>query len=316
MTYTIQILQKTGLSHRFCEDRYQALLKNGRLLIICADGHGDEKYTRAGLGARFACAAAAKVFADDSCADPISAVKDTYDNMVKKHLAHRPLFDYEEEKVKGIKLTEIYGATLLVAVIGEDYTEFYQVGDGEIYAIKKDGSLFEGLAQDKNCVGKFSTSLALNRDSVLRCARKARFEEPAAACFMFTDGCEGALPLTLEKLLSNSAINIKDLNEIFEQTATSDDQTFLIAYNGECLKNDEFCDNFQKTVNGVKQEIKNEKRRRANIDEFMRLKEYLKKAFETAKEMKKNKNPDFAKYVTDLGPELDRYDELKTLIAN
>ena len=314
MTYNTIFRREKGSSHKICEDKYLLAKREHRLLLICADGHGGDCYTRAGLGARFACCAASKVLSGNYDAEQsVSLIKDTYDNMVSKHLAHHPLEWWELKKIGDLPQTDAYGTTLMAAVLTPDYTEIYQIGDGEIHLLSNEGALLLPLQADLSCIGNFSSSLALDKDRVTAAFRSARYES-AAVCFMFSDGCEGGMLDSLELLSQDMSEWDDALREIFRKTERGDDQTFLLAYNPDILLGESFNIGVLKTIATTKEENRAKKERAKNIEEYLCLREYLKLAMPIAVTMQHENDPKLEAFLEKLHKSYERLKTLKAIL--
>lgn len=311
MRYTLSSRQKTGSAHRSCQDRFRVARNEGRLALIQADGHGGRPYTRSGLGARFACAAAEKVLMSGLSDEKIpAAVKILYDSMVKKHLAFRPLADWEQERVGSRPHEAVYGATLLAAVLTPDSTLCLQLGDGEIHALKADGTFFPSLPEDEGCCGNLTTSLANSRSLALRSFRLVRWPESAAAVMMFTDGCEGGMLQVAAGLADLPSLDAH-LEEMLRSTNHGDDQTFLMAYDAAAVQ----VPAFQETLTGILHDMQEAarcaKQELRDREEYAELSSYLQLALRKAKRMSRKGVPELRDYLAKLKPSYERYLQLQ-----
>jgi len=156
------------------------------VIMAVADGHGGSKYFRSDQGALLAVNTAASVIGEflegQSGVNNLSIIKESAEdwlpkNLVRRwleevdaHLADNPissgdLLDLESKYGTDVRQTAetnprvTYGATLLIAVIAEEYLLFMQLGDGDILAVSADGKVFRPLPADDRLFGNETTSL-------------------------------------------------------------------------------------------------------------------------------------------------------------
>lgn len=308
--YHIRTLQRAGSAHRGCQDRYRVLRREDRLILLVSDGHGGRPYTRSGLGARFACAAAEAVLRKETDSDFIpAAIKDRYDAMVAKHLALRPLEDWEAERLGSLPQPAVYGATLLAAVITPTATELFQLGDGEIHALKADGTFFPGLPADGDCQGNLTTSLAHNREFALRHFRTVRYPEPAAGLMLFSDGCEGGVHQSAVGLADLPALDTH-LENMLHITNHGDDQTFLLTWNPEIVDTEPFRNTLTEALQVMAEETRRKKQEMRDLEEYTQLRSYLNLAVRKARRLAQRSAPELDAYLTKLKSSYDRYMQL------
>ena len=186
-----------------CEDRFAVLPLPGGLAAAAADGHGDARCCRAGFGARVACASALHALSDPALSPEAlaGAIRQRYERLCRRHLARHPLTEREQALLAGLDPLYAYGTTLVCARTDAAGTTLLRIGDSEVLALGPDGLLFPILAADPNCTGSATTSLA--DPDAETAARVARYDRPAAALLLFTDGYSyrGQLPAGLLDLL-------------------------------------------------------------------------------------------------------------------
>ena len=312
--YDVRSLQETGSAHRSCQDRYRIIRDEDRLILICADGHGGKAYTRSGLGARFVCAAAAEILrANTPDAQVAGAIKARYDRMVAAHLARRPLEDWEWNRLGQRPPHVVYGTTMLAAVITRTGLAMYQLGDGDIHAIRCDGSFFPPMADDSGCQGNLTTSFANSADVVARHFRMQRYDEPAAALVMFSDGCEGGLTPAVTGLLDLPALQTH-LEDTLDQTRHGDDQTLLVAYHPATVYAAPFQEALTATLEARHREEKRRKQELRHRAELIELRTYLSLAIRRAEQMEARGAPELAEFLERLAPCYERYNRLCQLL--
>ena len=312
--YRIHALQRTGSNHRHLQDRCGWAQKPGRLLLAVADGHGRVEYTRSGLGARFAIAAAKKVLlSDPEPADIPAAIKDRFDTMVSKHLAFRPLSPRELALAKGMPHSGVYGTTLLAALITPGDTRLYQLGDGEFHAIGKDGSFLPDLPQDTDCRGSLTTSLANERSFALQHFRTLRYDAPVAALMLLTDGCEGGQFLTAQAL-TEPPVTPRPLQTMCEKTDRGDDQTVVLAYDITLL-GEEFSRALTLSIQQAQKNAACRRRQQRQQEELQQLSVFLRRAEKRASRMEKTDDPRLQEFLCSLEPSLQRFAQLRKAFA-
>lgn len=311
MHYNITSVRKTGSAHRVCQDRFRTVCDQDRLILIAADGHGGRPYTRSGLGARFACAAAeAALRAGIDDGSIPAAIKDRYDAMVAKHLALRPLEAWELERLGGRARREVYGATLLAAMITPDSTLLVQLGDGEIHALKEDGTFFPRLPDDSACRGNLTTSLCNSRAFALDSFRVIRYPEPAAALMMFTDGCEGGLLQAASGVADLPCLQAH-LDAMLRTTNHGDDQTFLLAVDAGAVEQAAFRDTLTAALEDMKAAAKRARQEARDREDYMQLCSYMSLALRRANRMKQKNDPELEVFLQKLKPSYERYLQLQ-----
>lgn len=305
----IWIDQRTGSAHRHCQDRYRVVSDGDHLILAVADGHGGRPYVRSGLGARMACAAAVEVLLN--CPDPAripGAIKDCYDGLVTRHLALRPLVDWELERLGDRPPAEAYGTTLLAALLGPDSTGLFQVGDGELYALDPHGDFFPALPEDTACVGNLTTSLASGRAHVLARFRSAWFCGPAVALLLFTDGCGGGL-LRAACALADPEGPEEQLRELFRETAHGDDQTLLL-FCSPVTEGEDFRAGLAENICRMEEKRRLQRQMRRDRAEYAELRSYLRLALRKAERMCSTGDPELGAYLDKLESGCRRMNEL------
>lgn len=148
----------------------------GGLVAAVCDGHGGDRYVRSDVGSRFgvevACAVGrrllkAPIDARDVEArlrsDVVGEIVERWKGRVIDDVASRP-FTAEEERRAGARLDGdplvSYGATLLLAILAEQWVGFVQIGDGDATAVSN-GVATSPVPHDDRLVGGETTSLCL-----------------------------------------------------------------------------------------------------------------------------------------------------------
>jgi hypothetical protein len=179
----------------------------GGVVAAIADGHGHIRHFRSADGAALAVGIACRVasratagLAADAAGDEEAALAGQevaravlagWRSAVADQLGARP-YTKEEQFVLGLADDSPlipYGATLLVAVITGRWLVCAQIGDGDMLAVRPDGSSFSPVAGDDRLDGRRTTSLC--QPDALASFRTGAHDlgrAPLAALLLATDG--------------------------------------------------------------------------------------------------------------------------------
>jgi Protein phosphatase 2C len=179
----------------------------GGVVVAVADGHGHIRHFRSADGAALAVEVACRVASQTAAGLAAEAAGDEEAALAGPELARavvagwlsavagqlevRP-YTAEEQFVLGLAAdTPVvpYGATLLVAVIAARWLVCAQIGDGDILAVRPDGSSFSPVAGDDRLDGRRTTSLC--QPDALASFRTGAHDlrrVPLAALLLATDG--------------------------------------------------------------------------------------------------------------------------------
>lgn len=233
----------TGARHRNkheAKQDHRLVARIGNYTLICAaDGHGGAEYTRSGIGAQIACAAA-KYACGLDLEDPrdfAAGIKDRYDELVALHLRHRPPAEWEKSVLHLDDPRVLYGTTILGAVVGEGRVRVFQIGDGSVVLCNKDRYI--EIEKDPRCSGNITTSLVYTRHTALKHFYVRDFDADDLACVILaTDGYAGD-PLDLVYALTSSGADDR-LDSVCEQYSNGDDQTVVCLYDPDVACGEEF----------------------------------------------------------------------------
>ena len=239
--------------HAPCQDRFLVRSHGQRTLFTLADGHGSAPYTRSGLGARLMCAAAARVLlADGAEVKPddvlTSALKDTYDRLIRRHLALRPLADWELERLADRPPEQAYGCTFLAALSTPQEVICFQIGDGTIALLDEMGAFLPPLDMDSACMGALTSSMAYDRERCLAHFRVRHYPQPVAALLMCSDGyCfSGNAPCQAAGLLTLN--DAPELDAVLKRGRHGDDLTLLLAADDALIATEAFQSGLGRTL--------------------------------------------------------------------
>lgn len=294
-------------NHRHCQDACLIRQLPESTVLAVADGHGGSAYVRSGLGARFACAAAAKLLAAGISTEEFpAAMKDTFDRMTQKHLLHRPLEDWESERLRGLPPLQSYGTTLLAAHLTPEGTRVFQLGDGGIHALDSHGRFLPELPPDPDCLGSITTSLVQPGEQVHSHFRSA-FYKDCAVITLFTDGyCCSGRPIGLLEALGDPEATEAALKKGWR----GDDQTLLLAVLSDAAASEAFSVGFEKEARLVREE---EAARKVTVKAALEYRElycYLQLAAKTRERMTAGQDPRLEEFNARLQKKLARFNAL------
>ena len=176
-----------------------------------------------------ACASALHALSDPALSPEAlaGAIRQRYERLCRRHLARHPLTEREQALLAGLDPLYAYGTTLVCARTDAAGTTLLRIGDSEVLALGPDGLPFPILAADPNCTGSATTSLA--DPDAETAARVARYDRPAAALLLFTDGY--SYRATARGASGPAARPLPDAipAELLDRGDHGDDQTVLLA---------------------------------------------------------------------------------------
>lgn len=209
-TWQVITASARGSAHRASgtpnQDAVASQAAPGGGVAAIADGHGHIRHFRSADGAALAVDIACRVGAqavaklaanagDEEAAlagqEMAEAALAGWRSAVAGHLGARP-YTKEEQFVLSLAAdTPLipYGATLLVAVVSGRWLVCAQIGDGDMLAVRPDGSSFSPVAGDDRLDGRRTTSLC-QPDALasFRTGAHDLREVPLAALLLATDG--------------------------------------------------------------------------------------------------------------------------------
>ena len=177
----------------------------GAVTVAVADGHGHARHFRSAEGAALAvdiaCRTASRMAAELTAGHAVRAgaageelaraIVADWRAAVTAELAAWPYTAREQSVLDlGTDSPEVpYGSTLLVATIAAGRLVCAQIGDGDMLAVRTDGSFFIPVAADDRLDGQHTTSLC-QADAVesFRTAAYDLREVPVATLLLATDG--------------------------------------------------------------------------------------------------------------------------------
>ncbi|WP_026657801.1 protein phosphatase 2C domain-containing protein [Butyrivibrio sp. AC2005] len=193
-----------------CEDYSQSYLDDRIAIAVISDGHGDKNCFRSAAGAKIACQAAISTILQikdysELKISPDRVITEIEKNIIKKwndlvleDVQTNPIQDADlvglSDDVVGMlkegrRLQKIYGCTLIVTCILDDFWFGIQVGDGKCVCISENGLYSQPVPWDNvGCLGNRSTSICDSRafDSF----RYAYGNDIPVASFVASDGVD------------------------------------------------------------------------------------------------------------------------------
>lgn len=218
-----------------CQDRCRIVTVKDRHIFIIADGHGHRSHCRSVPAAVIACSVAAKTLGDLDIPfeQAPKIIKEQFDKKVAMHMLRHPFSFQERQLLYGYPLEAAYGTTLLACVVCPQGTFLLRLGDGEIHALKSDGTFYPAV-KGKLVSSMYSPDAADQMET-------AFYPEPAAAIMMFSDGFRNAEehPTSLLRLLEQPQANAIS-EDVLQAGDCGDDQTVILAIDRQLAADPEF----------------------------------------------------------------------------
>ncbi len=195
-------------SETVCQDYAAYKTTETYAVAAVADGHGSKKHFRSDFGSKAGVEVAIRAI-DEYCSDPAEfkrkfmddpehlitklqkyIIKNWYD-VVNSHYKSNPVRQEEREKLtdeelSAIKIESIYGSTLIVSVLTDDFCFGMQLGDGSLVVIKQCGEAYMPIIDDESCPANLTSSLC-NSNAIKMFNYFYSFEKPLAI-ILSTDG--------------------------------------------------------------------------------------------------------------------------------
>jgi hypothetical protein len=179
----------------------------GGVVVAIADGHGHIRHFRSAEGAGLAVEVACRVASQAAAGLAAGAAGDEEAERAGQELARTVVADWRSAVADqlGVRPYTVeeqfildrsadtpvvpYGSTLLVAVIAAQWLVCAQIGDGDMLAVRPDGSSFFPVAGDDRLDGRRTTSLC-QPDALasFRTGVHDLRQAPLAALLLATDG--------------------------------------------------------------------------------------------------------------------------------
>jgi serine/threonine protein phosphatase PrpC len=216
VTYRAFNITSVGASHikknKICQDCSTSAEEDGFTYIVVSDGHGGDDYIRSDKGAEFAVRASCECVTDfvryikieqlrsnskGVFAQLAKSIISSWHDKVWNHYSQVPLNERElgelSEKAKQKyiikqRIESIYGATLIVVVVTDEYWFGLHIGDGKCVTKGYDGSFNQPIPWDEKCFLNVTTSIC--DSDALNSFRHYFSETVPAAIFIGSDGID------------------------------------------------------------------------------------------------------------------------------
>lgn len=182
-----QLPNQDAFAHRVLED--------GRTLVMAvSDGHGGVAHPLSDLGAKYAVESAVEeiaiFFENRMCEKTLEMgwVKSSFETTLSKRIHARWLSKLSDQS------PILYGCTLLVAVLLEDYILFLQLGDGKIAVVYADGTVYYPMMRDDRFTNNETTSLSESEAWLEMQIQVVPNDATITKIALATDGVENAYP--------------------------------------------------------------------------------------------------------------------------
>jgi serine/threonine protein phosphatase PrpC len=209
-------ITSVGASHikknKICQDCSASAEEDGFAYIVVSDGHGGDDYIRSDKGAEFAVKASSECVMDfvryvkieqlrsngkGLFAQLAKSIISSWNDKVWNHYSQVPLTERElselSEKAKQKyiikqRIESLYGATLIMVVVTDEYWFGLHIGDGKCVTKGYDGSFDQPIPWDEKCFLNATTSIC--DANALNNFRHYFSETIPAAIFIGSDGID------------------------------------------------------------------------------------------------------------------------------
>jgi serine/threonine protein phosphatase PrpC len=209
-------ITKQGASHikknKPCQDCSSSHEGNSYTYIVVSDGHGGDDYIRSDKGAEFAVKTSSECIIDFVSSVKVEQLKDNdkallaqlaksiisgWNDKVWNHYSQVPLTNTElgelSEKAKQKyiikqRIESLYGATLIIVVVTEEYWFGLHIGDGKCVVKNYDLTFSQPIPWDEKCFLNATTSIC--DSDALDSFRYYFSESIPAAIFIGSDGID------------------------------------------------------------------------------------------------------------------------------
>ena len=192
-----------------CQDSSGYELHENYAIAVVADGHGSKKHFRSNTGSQMAVDSAIETIRNFfSDYEKISRelpenhelilkniekqVSARWRKKIMKHFSENPVTPDEkkpftEEEFRKIPVESYYGTTLVTAVIGEDFSLGFQIGDGTLVAVFEDGETVMIMDYEESNPANMTASMC-NKNAPLLFNHFYIRKKKILAMFVSTDG--------------------------------------------------------------------------------------------------------------------------------
>jgi len=129
---------------------------DGGTFLCVADGHGSNEFFRSDVGAKLAAAAAVGVLRASTEGNVPQRIVEAWRRAVDAHVAEMP---YEGDPPRNALVP--YGCTVLAIAATAQEIRLWQLGDGDILCVDREGKTRRPLPPDPRLIGNQTTSLCM-----------------------------------------------------------------------------------------------------------------------------------------------------------
>ena len=260
--------QSHVLRNLVCQDSSSHEVNENYAVAVVADGHGSKKHFRSHIGSASAVEATLetiakfykdpddfeKKFLQDSRLVTRNIEKQilcVWNDKIMKHLEENPITREERgpftlDEFDKIPPASYYGTTLIVAVMGKNFSFGFQIGDGSLVAVYDDGETVMPIEDDESAPANVTASIC--NSNAIGLFKMFRIDSrPLLALFTSTDGLYTSFGSDNDFLDYHTIIasQLPDI-ETFEPSivknmtkrthfGTEDDISFSCAYNKDLV---------------------------------------------------------------------------------
>lgn len=192
-----------------CQDSSDYRLYENFATAVVADGHGSKKHFRSHIGSKMAVESAIETISN-FCSDYDSIAGELPENhdmiirniekqviarwhkKIMKHFSENPVSRDEvelltEDEFSTVPVESYYGTTLVVAVMGKNFTFGFQIGDGSLVAVFEDGETAMIMDYEESNPANITASVC-NKNAVSMFSHFYTDRKKVLAMFVSTDG--------------------------------------------------------------------------------------------------------------------------------
>lgn len=226
-----------------CEDFSEVYLDENIAIAVISDGHGDKNCFRSALGAKFACKSAISTVLKLANYDELKKSPDrviteiekniilSWNDLVMEDVNNNPIKESELSSLdsdvvemlrSGRRIQKVYGCTLIMTCILDNFWFGIHVGDGKCVCVFENGLYSQPIPWDNvGCVGNRSTSICDSK--AFDNFRYVYGTDIPTASFVASDGVDESFDENgLNKCYYSLAVWAKTLND--DELKTSFDQ--------------------------------------------------------------------------------------------
>lgn len=255
-----------GRSHEengtVCQDSSDFAVYENYSVAVVADGHGSKKHFRSDVGSKLAVQASLETIAEymkdyktfykvfRNSPNKIIArlqkgIISKWNDKIQEYHESNPITakeksPFSQEEFDKIKIESYYGTTLIIAIMGKDFSIGLQIGDGSLVLISEIGEIQMPITDDESHPANITASMC-NSNAYELFNSFYSFNNPIAL-MVSTDGLYTSfssrhgfeeynlLALSLCKNMDNAVVSIKSNLEKRTKYGSRDDISFSIVF--------------------------------------------------------------------------------------